>query len=101
MAWGNEELARLFSEMAELLTLTGETGFRVRAYDRGARALSGHGADLSSLSERELAAIPGVGKAIAAKVREYLDTGRWPSWRSSGPVSRPACGPWSACLASA
>ena len=29
MAWGNEELARLFSEMAELLVLTGETGFRV------------------------------------------------------------------------
>src|SRR5918999_864541 len=76
MAWGNEELARLFSEMAELLELTGETGFRVRAYDRGARALSGYGADLSTLSERELAAIPGVGKAIAAKVREYLDTGR-------------------------
>src|ERR671915_2199103 len=76
MAWGNEELARLFSEMAELLELTGETGFRVRAYDRGARALSGYGADLAGLSERELAAIPGVGKAIAAKVREYLDTGR-------------------------
>src|SRR5918912_1803096 len=76
MPWGNEELARLFSEMAELLELTGETGFRVRAYDRGARALSGHGADLTRLSERELAAIPGVGKAIAAKVREYLDTGR-------------------------
>src|SRR4029453_5478096 len=76
MAWGNEELARLFSEMAELLELTGETGFRVRDYDRGARALSGYGADLSGLSERELAAIPGVGKAIAAKVREYLDTGR-------------------------
>ena len=63
-------------EMSELLVLTGETGFRVRAYDRGARALSGYGADLSTLSERELAAIPGVGKAIAAKVREYLDTGR-------------------------
>jgi DNA polymerase (family 10) len=76
VAWDNEELARLFSEMAELLELKGETGFRVRAYDRGARALSGHGADLAKLSERELAAIPGVGKAIAAKVREYLDTGR-------------------------
>jgi DNA polymerase (family X) len=76
MPWGNEELSRLFHEMSELLVLTGETGFRVRAYDRGARALSGYGADLSTLSERELAAIPGVGKAIAAKVREYLDTGR-------------------------
>src|SRR4030095_12652767 len=76
MPWGNEELSRLFHEMSELLVLTGDTGFRVRAYDRGARALSGYGADLSTLSERELAAIPGVGKAIAAKVREYLDTGR-------------------------
>src|SRR4029453_9259961 len=76
MAWGNEELARLFSEMAELLELTGETGFRVRAYDRGARALSGYGADLSGLSERERAPIPGDGKAIAAKVRGYLDAGR-------------------------
>jgi DNA polymerase (family X) len=76
VVWVNEELARLFHEMAELLVLQGETGFRVRAYERGARALSGHGADLAGLSERELAAIPGVGKAIAAKVREYLDTGR-------------------------
>ena len=76
MAWRNDELARLFQEMAELLLLQGDTGFRVRAYDRGARALSGYGADLTGLSERELAAIPGVGKAIAAKVREYLDTGR-------------------------
>jgi DNA polymerase (family 10) len=76
MPWRNDELARLFQEMAELLLLQGETGFRVRAYDRGARALSGYGADLTTLSERELAAIPGVGKAIAAKVREYLDTGR-------------------------
>src|SRR4029453_65204 len=62
--------------MAELLELKGETGFRVRAYDRGARALSGHRAALTKLSERERAATPGVGKAIAAKVREYLDTGR-------------------------
>jgi DNA polymerase (family X) len=76
MAWRNEELARLFAEMAELLLLQGETGFRVRAYERGARALSGYGADLTGLSERDLAAIPGVGKAIAAKVREYLETGR-------------------------
>jgi DNA polymerase (family 10) len=76
VAWVNEELARLFQEMAELLLLKGETGFRVRAYERGARAISGYGADLAGLSERELAAIPGVGKAIAAKTREYLDTGQ-------------------------
>jgi len=71
----NEELAGVFAEMAELLELSGETGFRVRAYERGARALSGHGTDLATLSERELAAIPGVGRAIAGKVTEYLRSG--------------------------
>lgn len=76
MPWGNEEIAGLFAELAELYQLQGETGFRVRAYDRAARALSGYGADLTTLSEQELAAIPGVGKASAAKVREYLATGR-------------------------
>jgi len=72
----NEELAGLFAELAELLVLSGDTSFRVRAYERGARVLSGHDADLATLSERELAAIPGVGKAIAAKVAEYLRTGQ-------------------------
>ena len=75
MAWANEELAGLFEELAELLELQGETGFRIRAYERAARALSGYGADLRTLSPQQLAAIPGVGRAVAAKVREYLDTG--------------------------
>src|SRR5919204_4954266 len=75
MAWANDDVAGLFRELGELLELTGETGFRIRAYDRAARALSGHGADVTKLSEKELAAIPGVGKAIAAKVREYVGTG--------------------------
>jgi len=76
MAWANEEIASIFREFAELLELRGETGFRLRAYDRAARALSGYDRDLASLSPAELAAIPGVGKAIAAKAREYLQTGQ-------------------------
>ena len=76
MPWANEIISRQFAELAELYTLRGGDDFRVRAYQRAARALSGHGGDLAGLSERELAAIPGVGKAVAAKVREYLDSGR-------------------------
>ena len=76
MAWVNEELAAVFRELAELLELRGDSGFRTRAYDRAARALSGYDRDLAALSEAELAAIPGVGKSIAAKAREYLDTGQ-------------------------
>ena len=76
MAWRNDEIANHFFELAALYELRGGEGFRVRAYERAARALSGHGGDLAALSERELAAIPGVGKAVAAKVLEYLASGR-------------------------
>jgi DNA polymerase (family 10) len=76
MAWRNDEIANHFFELAALYELRGGEGFRVRAYERAARALSGHGGDLAALSERELAAIPGVGKAVAGKVREYLASGQ-------------------------
>src|SRR6266496_2722613 len=75
MAWVNEQVAGAFREMAALLELNGEQGFRVRAYDRAARGLSGYGADLAGLSDKELATISGVGRSMAAKVREYLETG--------------------------
>jgi DNA polymerase (family 10) len=76
MAWVNEQVAGAFREISELLELSGDQSFRVRAYDRASRALSGYGADLAGLSDKELAAIPGVGKSMAAKVREYLEAGR-------------------------
>jgi DNA polymerase (family 10) len=75
MAWVNEQIAGVFREMAELLELSGDQSFRARAYDRAARALSGYGADLATLSDEELARVPGMGRSIAAKVREYLDHG--------------------------
>jgi DNA polymerase (family 10) len=92
MAWVNEEVARQFAELAELYTLLGDDGFRVRAYQRAARALSGHGADLAGLSERELAAIPGVGKAVAAKVREFLSSGRIAKLDAQGAPRQRAAG---------
>src|SRR5436189_186579 len=48
MAWRNDEIAANFSELAALYELRGGEGFRVRAYERAARALSGHGADLAA-----------------------------------------------------
>jgi DNA polymerase (family X) len=76
MAWVNERLSVAFREIGELLEIQEGQSFRVRAYDRASRAISGYGADLATLSDKELAAIPGLGKAIAGKVREYLETGR-------------------------
>src|SRR6266540_4199477 len=75
MAWVNEQIAGIFREMAELLELSGDQSFRARAYDRASRALSGYGADVATLSDKELAAITGMGRSMAAKVREYLEHG--------------------------
>ncbi|MCP1391800.1 MAG: DNA polymerase/3'-5' exonuclease PolX [Methanothrix sp.] len=73
----NEEVARLLREMGDLLELRGESGFKVVAYRRAARSVESMKEDLEEVSRRgELETIPGVGKAIASKISEFLDTGK-------------------------
>ena len=73
----NEEVARLLREMGDLLELQGENGFKVVAYRRAARSVESMKTDLEEVSRRGgLESIPGVGKAIAAKIDEYLKTGK-------------------------
>jgi DNA polymerase (family 10) len=72
----NQQIAMIFGEIAELLEMKGENVFRIRAYRRAAQNLDGLAKDVASLSPEELAAIPGIGKDLAAKVREYLETGK-------------------------
>ena len=75
MPRANEEVARLLGEYADLLAIAGEDRFRIRAYENAARSVAGSAKDVSQFSVRELTKLSGVGKAIAEKVREYLDTG--------------------------
>jgi DNA polymerase (family 10) len=75
MASMNDVVAALLREYAELTTITGGDPFRVRNYERAAKSVAGHPADLAGLSDAELRAIPGVGKSIAAKITEFRDTG--------------------------
>jgi DNA polymerase (family 10) len=70
----NEELEELFNEWAELLAVSGEDGFRVRAYERAGRAIGGYSRDIAELSDAEILKIPSVGKGMAARVREYLQS---------------------------
>jgi DNA polymerase (family X) len=71
----NDEVAALLGEYAELISITGGDAFKARVYSRAARAIRGYSADVSQLSPGELRQIPGVGKSIADKVTEYLNTG--------------------------
>jgi DNA polymerase (family 10) len=75
MAGANETAAALLGEYAELLAITGGDALRARAYEKAARAVGGHGADISGLGPAELQRIPGVGKSIAEKVAEIGATG--------------------------
>jgi DNA polymerase (family X) len=72
----NQQIAKIFNEMAELLELKGENVFRIRAYSRAAQNIDNLSKDVSTLSEEELTTIPGIGKDLAAKIREFLTTGK-------------------------
>ena len=73
----NFEIARLFYEMANLLEVRGESVFRVRAYQRGAQTLETLSEDVAVLGARgALQTLPNIGKDLAAKIQEYLATGR-------------------------
>ncbi|MFU8841929.1 MAG: DNA polymerase/3'-5' exonuclease PolX [Nitriliruptoraceae bacterium] len=77
MARTNDEVARLLAELAQLTELDegSPNAFRVRAYQNAERAVQGLGEDVAELSATELAKVKGIGKSIAGRIREYVDTG--------------------------
>jgi len=77
VATSNDEVARLLAELATLTELDegSPNTFRVRAYQNAERAVRGLSQDVSTCSASELAKVKGIGKSIAARIREYLDTG--------------------------
>lgn len=70
-------LVALFEEMAELMVLEegSPQAFRVRAYENAAPALRAFSGDLATTSAKDLVKTPGIGKGIADKIREFLETG--------------------------
>ncbi len=72
----NQEIARLFSEMAAILEIKNDNPFKIRAYRRAALNIEGLSRSVEELTPEELQEIPGIGAELTAKIREYLDTGR-------------------------
>ncbi|MGI0131515.1 MAG: helix-hairpin-helix domain-containing protein [Thermoplasmata archaeon] len=74
----NLALAESLREIADLLDLQGER-FKPEAYRRAARSLEALAEDLRTVAGRGgLEEIPGVGEAIAEKIREFLRSGSVP-----------------------
>jgi len=74
----NSEVARVFQDIADLLELKGENVFKIRAYQKAARAIEHHPSELEAMlgEGEDLQSIPGVGEAIAKKTTELIRTGK-------------------------
>ena len=74
----NIDIARVFSGIADLLEIQGANPFRIRAYRNAARTMESLPASVASLvsgPERALEDLPGIGRDLAAKIREIVTTG--------------------------
>ncbi|MCW2879592.1 MAG: DNA-directed polymerase [Sphaerisporangium sp.] len=72
MGRANDDAAAALEEYADLFAMTGGDAFRVRSYQKAAKAIAGYPEDISRADVRK---VPGVGEAIAKKVEEFLQRG--------------------------
>ncbi|MFC1847237.1 hypothetical protein ACFLW5_00260 [Chloroflexota bacterium] len=72
----NAEIAAIFEDIAALLKIKKDNIFKIRAYDRVARAIVELPLEVEQLvREDRLKEIPGAGEAITAKITELISTG--------------------------
>lgn len=75
--FSNHQLAEIFTRIADLLEIKGEVIYKILAYRKAADNLTNHGREaFDHWREGTLTEIPGVGKAIAEKIDELIQTGR-------------------------
>ena len=72
----NQEIAKIFNEIADILEIKNENPFRIRAYRRASLNVEGLTRNVEDLSEDELLEVPGIGKDLASKIVEYIKTGK-------------------------
>ena len=74
----NEEIAQLFENLGAMLEMKGDSVFKIRAYQRAARAIGELSFPLAQAVNdgQKLTGIPGIGKAISDKIHELVTTGQ-------------------------
>src|ERR687898_1694717 len=71
----NLAIARVFAEIGDLLEIKNENPFKIRAYRNAAETIAHHPDRVATLAPAERLALPGIGKDLAAKIGELVDTG--------------------------
>ncbi|MFA6282013.1 MAG: DNA polymerase/3'-5' exonuclease PolX [Candidatus Omnitrophota bacterium] len=71
----NQEVSRIFREIAKILELKGENIFRIRAYEHAAQSVDDLEEPIERAAEKGLLTeIPGIGKDLAEKIKEIIKT---------------------------
>ena len=78
MPFYNQEIAAAFQKLADLLEIQGTNQFRVRAYRNAARTIESQPKSVADMIDegKDIEELPGIGHDLAAKIREYVSTGR-------------------------
>jgi DNA polymerase (family X) len=73
----NKDVAEIFNKVGDLLDIAGSNPFRVRAYRNAARTVEALGKSVSDMvgKEDDLSELPGIGKDLAEKIKEIVETG--------------------------
>ena len=92
----NVAIARVLAEIGDLLEIRGDNPFKVRAYRNASQVIRDCGERVAALSPADLRGLPGIGKDIATRVTELVETGGSTFHRElaaefpAGPARRPA-----------
>ena len=71
----NKELADKLHELAEIAELANENPFKIRAYLEAARVIENLTTPIEEIASKgKLEEIRGIGKGIAEKINQYLQT---------------------------
>jgi DNA polymerase (family 10) len=73
----NQEIGQIFRDIAKILEIKGENVFRIRAYERAAENIENLTENIENfIKEERLTEIPGIGKDLSERIKEYLRTGK-------------------------
>ena len=74
----NKTIATIFYQTADLMQVRNDDPFRIRSYRNAAEAIEGLDKQLADIyqDEKALLAIPGIGKSMAANIREIFTRGK-------------------------
>jgi DNA polymerase (family 10) len=74
----NVAIARLLSEIADLLEIRADNPFKIRAYRNAAETIASEPSRVAEMQDSGLRELPGIGKDLAQRIREIIDTGDTP-----------------------